>query len=297
MRSLKRFRARLTNFATRRQDDQRLQEEIEAHLALQTADNLRAGMAPEEARRRAVLKFGAVQVVKEDYRAEQGLPFIDNTLQDLRYAFRMLMKSPGFAAAAILTMAVGIGATAAIFSVVDATLLQPLPLPEPQQLVRIEADFPGVGARDVRMSQPEWKDLQRSGIFQYVSPVVSGSVNLTGASQPARIVFKGVAPGYLALLGVSPRLGRWFDPQDQTPGYTQEVVISDGLWHHRRDARRFSRSGANPAAKEHGAMGSRGFCRGALVGGAQSASPPEFRRASPAGIDDCRSTEPSGCTR
>jgi len=230
MRSLKRFWARLTNFATGRQDDQRLREEIEAHLALQTADNLRAGMAPEEARRRAVLKFGAVQVVREDYRAEQELPFIDNTLQDLRYGFRMLMKSPGFAAAAILTMAVGIGATTAIFSVVDATLLQPLPLPQPQQLVRIEADFPGVGARDVRMSQPEWKDLQRSGIFQYVSPVVSGSVNLTGASQPARIVFKGVAPGYLALLGVSPRLGRWFDPEDQTPGYTQEVVISDGLW-------------------------------------------------------------------
>ena len=230
MRFLKRFWARLTNFAIGRQDDQRLREEIEAHLALQTADNLRAGMAPEEARRRAVLKFGGVEVVRQDYRAEQGLPFIDNTLQDVRYGFRTLMKSPGFAAAAILTMAVGIGATVAIFSVVDATLLQPLSLPEPEQLVRIEADFPGVGAHDVRMSQPEWKDLERSGIFQYVSPVVSGSVNLTGASQPARIVFKGVAPGYLALLGVSPRLGHGFDPQDQTPGYTQEVVISDGLW-------------------------------------------------------------------
>ncbi|HEY2149865.1 MAG TPA: ABC transporter permease [Vicinamibacterales bacterium] len=230
MRILKRFRARLTNVAMRREDEQRLREEIEGHLALQTADNLRAGMAPDEARRRAVLKFGGIAAVTQDYRAERGLPFIDDTLQDLRYAFRILTKSPGFACAAILTMAVGIGATAAIFSVVDATLLQPLPLPQPQQLVRIEADFPGVGARDVRISQPEWKDLQRSGIFQYVSPVVNGSVNLTGASQPARIVFKGVAPGYLALLGVSPRLGRWFDPRDQTPGYTQEVVISDGLW-------------------------------------------------------------------
>ncbi len=230
MRFLRRFWARLTNFALQRHGEQRLRDEIEAHLALQTADNLRAGMTPAEARRRAVLTFGAVAAVTQDYRAERGLPFIDDAIQDAGYAFRILTKSRGFACAAILTMAVGIGATAAIFSVVDATLLQPLPLPQPQQLVRIEADFPGVGARDVRMSQPEWKDLERSGIFQYVSPVVNGSVNLTGAAHPARIIFKGVAPGYLALLGVSPQLGRWFDPQDQTPGYNQEVVISDGLW-------------------------------------------------------------------
>ena len=230
MRFLRRFLARLVNFATRRQNDQRLREEMEEHLAQQTAENLRAGIPPAEARRQAALKFGAVVAVSEEYHAEQGLPFIEKLLQDSRYALRMLAGSPGFAAVAILTMALGIGATTAIFSVVDATLLHPLSYPQPEQLVRIEDDLPGVGARDVGMSEPEWKDLQRSGIFQYVSPAGGGSVNLTGSSRPARILFASVAPNYLALLGVKPALGRCFDPQDQTPGFTLGVVISDGLW-------------------------------------------------------------------
>ncbi len=106
-------------------------------------------------------------------------------LQDLRYALRQLRKSPGFSAIAILTMALGIGATTAIFSLVNATLLHPLPYPHPEELVRIEDDLPGVGATDAGISIPEWKDLQRSGIFQYVVLEIFGSANLTGASQPS----------------------------------------------------------------------------------------------------------------
>ena len=155
---------------------------------------------------------------------------IRTLLQDLRYALRLLAKSPGFAAVAILTMALSIGATTAIFSVVDAALLRPLPYPQPEQLVRIEDDLMGTGARNVGMSVPEWKDFERSGIFQYVSPVDISSVNLTGSSQPERASGAVVGPGYLALLGVKPELGRWFDPLDQTPGFTMEVVISHELW-------------------------------------------------------------------
>jgi predicted permease len=230
MRFLRRFLARLKNFATGRQDDKRLREEMEEHLARQTEENLRAGMGPLEARRQAVLKFGAVQAVRENYHAEQGLPLMENLLQDVRYTLRMLVKSPGFASIAILTMALGIGATTAIFSVVDATLLHPLAYPHPEELVRIEVDQPGVGARNVSMSVPEWKDLERSGIFEFVAPIISGSVNLTGTAQPVRIALESVAPSYLAVLGVKPELGRWFDPDDPTPGFNLEVVISDGLW-------------------------------------------------------------------
>jgi len=230
MRFLRRFLARANNFATGRQSDRRLREEMDEHLALQTEENLRAGMSPSEARRHALLKFGAVTPVREDYHAEQGLPFVETLLQDLRYALRLLVKSPGFAAITILTMALGIGATTAIFSVVDATLLHPLSYPRPDQLVRIEDDLPGVGAEDVGLSVPEWKDFQRSGIFQYVSVEGSGSVNLTGSSQPTRIAFKPVAPSYFAVLGVKPELGRTFDPNDQTHGFNLEVVITDGLW-------------------------------------------------------------------
>ena len=142
----------------------------------------------------------------------------------------MLLRSPGFAFIAIATMALGVGATTAIFSVIDATLLHPLPYPNPTELVRIDDDLPGVGSTDVGMSIPELRDLQASGIFQYVTLCGFGSVNLTGTAQPARIAFRPVTPNYFAVLGDSAQLGRTFDPHDSTPGFNLEVVISDGLW-------------------------------------------------------------------
>ena len=202
MRFLRRFLIRLSNFTAGRRADQRLREEMAEHVALQTEENLRAGMPPAEARREAALKLGAAEAIREQHHAEHGLPLAENFLLDLRYAFRMLARSPGFAAAAILTMALGIGATTAIFSVVDATLLHPLSYPNPDQLVRIEDDLPGTGALDAGLSVPELKDFQRSGIFQYVSGDWSISGNLTGSSQPLRIAIKMVAPNYFALLEI-----------------------------------------------------------------------------------------------
>ncbi len=169
-------------------------------------------------------------------------------------------------------MALGVGATTAIYSVIDATLLHPLPYPHPGELVRIEANFPGVGAHDVGISIPELKDLQNSGIFQYVSLAFFGTDNLTGNTQPTRIAAKSVTPTYFAVLGVDAQLGRTFDPHDTTPGFNDELVISDGLWKRafggdphilgktlrvdndpaqccRRHARWLSRSGPNPAKR------------------------------------------------
>src|SRR5205814_3171571 len=117
-----------------------------------------------------------------------------------------------------------------IFTVVDATLLAPSPYPDSEQLVSIQDDLAGVGGRDVGMSQPEWQDLQHSGIFEFVSPTWFDENNLTGSSEPSRVRLLIVAPNYFALLGVQPQLGRAFNPEDHSPGIIPEVVISDGLW-------------------------------------------------------------------
>src|SRR5580700_4538630 len=204
--------------------------EIEAHIALETERLQEQGLSYEDARTQARRAFGNVTRVQERFYESSRWPGWDQFWQDVRYAARMLRKSPGFASIAILTIALGVGATTAIFSVVDATLLHPLPYPQPDQLVRIEDDLPGVAAQDVGMSVPELHDFQRSGIFQYVSPIGGGDVNLTGGSQPLRISFLNVAPNYFALLGVQAQLGRTFDPDDQTPGFNLEAVLSDGLW-------------------------------------------------------------------
>ena len=231
MRLLRRFLIRLSNLATARSADQRLREEVAEHLAFQTEENLRAGMSPAEARRQAALKLGAAEAIREYHHAEQSLPLIENLLFDLRYAVRMLLRSPGFSFIAIATMALGIGATTAIYSVIDATLLHPLPFPNPSELVRIQDDLPGVGAQGVGISVPEWRDLESSGIFQSAAITGTGAnVNLTGSAQPLRLSFKQVTPNYFSVLGVDAQLGRTFNANDATPGYNLEVVLSDGLW-------------------------------------------------------------------
>ena len=204
--------------------------EIEAHIQLETERLQEQGLSYEDARTAAHRTFGNVTRAQEHFHESGHHLWWDNFWQDIRYATRMLRKAPGFTAIAVLTIALGIGATTAIFSVVDATLLHPLPYSHPEQLVTIQDDLPGVGARDVGISVPEWHDFQRSGIFQYVSALGGGDVNLTGASEPARIRLLTIPPNYFALLGVMPQLGRSFDPEDQTPGFNLEVLISDGLW-------------------------------------------------------------------
>ncbi len=158
-------------------------------------------------------------------------PVTENALFDLRYAVRVLLRSPGFSFIVIATLALGIGATTAIYSVIDATLLHPLPYPNPTELIHVEDNLPGTGAKDVGISIPELRDLQSSGIFQSVAIAShDASVNLTGGEQPERLSFKAVTPNYFAVLGVDAQLGHTFDPRDVTPGFNQLVVISDGLW-------------------------------------------------------------------
>jgi putative ABC transport system permease protein len=152
-------------------------------------------------------------------------------LQDVRYGSRMLVKKPTFTIVAVLTLALGVGANTAIFSIVNAVLLRPLPYPDPDRLVRISFNEPGVGLRDVRFSKPELDDLQtRSGVFEDVTPIFEGSEDVTGAGQPERVEGVNGSFSYFSMLGVTPQIGRLFGPQDFVPGFAAEAVISDGLW-------------------------------------------------------------------
>ncbi len=156
---------------------------------------------------------------------------METLVNDIRYAFRIMRKSPGFTIVIILTLALGIGANASIFSIVNAVLLRSLPYRDPDRLVRIFFNEPGVGLRDVRFSKPELDDLQtRAGVFEDVSPIFEGSENLTGTKQPERVEGVNTSFSYFSMLGVIPQIGRLYGPQDFTPGFAPEAVISDGLW-------------------------------------------------------------------
>jgi predicted permease len=204
--------------------------EVESHIQLEIERLKEDGLTADEAREAAHRAFGNITVSRERFYEAHRWLWWDRLSRDVRYGLRMLRKAPGFTLVVVLTMTLGIGATTAIFSVVDATLFRPLPYPRPDQLVSIEDDLPGVGSADVGLSQPEWLDLERSGIFEHVSPAWFDENNLTGASRPTRVRLSSVAPNYFAVLGVKPQLGRTFPPADRSPSFTGEVVISDGMW-------------------------------------------------------------------
>jgi putative ABC transport system permease protein len=166
---------------------------------------------------------------------------IDTLIQDSRFAWRGLLRSPGFAAIAIATLALGIGANSAIFTVVNAVVMRPLPYAHADRLVRVTSDFTGLNATDVGLSQPELLDYRdRSGLFDAVAGVWAINANLTEIDQPERVETLLASPSYFDVLGVRPQLGRLFGPEDTAPGINEVLVISDALWR-----RRF---GASPAA-------------------------------------------------
>src|SRR5207249_145147 len=148
-----------------------------------------------------------------------------------RYALRMLLKSLGFTVVAVLTLAVGIGANVAIFSVVYAVVLRPLPFPRPEQLVRVFDDLRGPNEQDVGMSVPELWDLQdRSGVFQEISAVAPSSSAVGGGDRTVRAESLVTSPDYFTLLGAKPQLGRVYTSQDAVPGFLEPLVISDAFW-------------------------------------------------------------------
>jgi putative ABC transport system permease protein len=233
MKSLKRFFARILNFAATRRGDQRLREEMQEHLVLQTEENIRAGMTPVEARRHARMKFGAVEAIREDYHAEEGLPLLENLLHDTRFALRILRKSPGFTLIALVTLALGIGATTALFSVVDAVMLKPLPFPTADRLVRIESLIEATGNGGVA-SYPDFLDWRaRNHVTDGMAAFRTGDFTLIGSREPVHLQGAVVSAQLFSLLGLTPELGRSFLPEEDSPakaGGVDPVILSYGLW-------------------------------------------------------------------
>jgi len=240
MRALHRLFARFLNFTARRRGDERLKEEIESHIAIQTEENIGAGMTPEEARRHARLKFGAVEAVREDYRAEEGLPFVENLLLDVRYAFRVLRKSPAFTVVALLTLMLGIGANVVVFGVLNAVLLQPLAVSDPQSLYQIRHKQWMIG-RLLTTSYPAFEDFERrNATFSGMAGIYGYShAALTWRNAVRQVHGDAVTGNYFDLLGVQPEVGRFFHAADEHgPDSAPYVVLSDALWRNMFDADR-----------------------------------------------------------
>jgi predicted permease len=233
MTRLRIFFHRLLGLFLRRKLERELEEEIRSHLELQIEENVLQGMSQEEARQAARRKFGGVDQVKERYRDRRGLPLIETTFQDLRYAARTLAKNPGFSLIAIITLTLGIGANTAIFSVANAVLLRPLDYKDSDRLVLIHHHYKkknlvsGVSA----IGYAHYRDNSKS--FESIAALTWWSVNLTGTGDPERLNGYAVTHTFFQTMGVEAAKGRVFTPDEDQPGRNRVVVLTDSLWQRR----------------------------------------------------------------
>jgi predicted permease len=239
MRSLRALWVRLVTILRPERGARDFSDELESHLQLHIDDNIRAGMRPDEARRAAIVKLGGIVQTQERYRDRARLPIVDAAVQDLGYAVRTLRKNPAFALTAILTLALGIGATTAIFSLVDSVLLKPLPFHEPDRLTMVWEARPRFNAPRIEAAPLNYVDWQQQvQAFDSLAAYLNGFLSLTGAGTPERLVAAQVTPNLFPTLGVNPFLGRWFVTPEGSPGQTAVAILSYGLWQRRFGADR-----------------------------------------------------------
>jgi predicted permease len=218
--------------------DQEVNEEMASHLEMAVQENLRRGMSAEEARRQALVRFGGVQQALEQHRESRAMPWVDVLGQDLRFTFRMLRRDFGFTVVAVLILALGIGANIAVFSVVNTILLQPLPLRDPQQLVRIVEKDPKAGESSKTYTADATQDFQQqnhsfqsvSGYFAFSGP---DNFKLVGNSQPIPVTGILVAEGFFQTLGVEPSLGRLFRSEEFVQHSQPVALLSYPFWKRR----------------------------------------------------------------
>ena len=214
-----------------RHADQDFENELEIHLEMLTEENVRRGMAPEEAKRAARMRLGGLTQLRETNRELQGLPLIETFLQDARYALRMLGKSPGFTAVAVLTLALGIGANTAIFSVVYAVVLKPLPYVNSEQLFNVFEVQPQQGVTGTGWSYLNFRELrEQNSVFSEMAGVQKHQLTLTARGEPSIVNTSVVTPELFSLFGQKPLAGRMFFSGDGKPGAPPVVVLGENLW-------------------------------------------------------------------
>ncbi len=232
MRQLRAALARIAGFFTGHRADKAMREELEAHLEMETAENIRRGMHPDEARRQALLASGGLTQAGEAVRDQRGLPWLESATSDIRYALRTLRHSPAFTAVVVTTLGLGIGANTAIFSVVRAVLLKPLPNREGDRLVYLRQSADGPGRSSIAFSVPEVREY-RTG-----APSLGGGIAeysqwtgvLHGEDDAARISLGLVTGNYFDVMGLSPILGRLTRPSDDGPGAAPVMVLTHEFW-------------------------------------------------------------------
>jgi putative ABC transport system permease protein len=225
---------RLRSLLRRERVDQDLDDELRYHVERKTEENIARGMTAQEARREALLEIGGIEKRKEECRDARRVTWLQDLAQDLRYALRMLRRNPGFALAAISTLALGIGATVAMFSIVDTLVLKPLPFPSADRLVRVESVFASTGRGSGIASYPDFIDWRaRNHVFDGMAVFDTRAFTLVGAGEPLHLEGAVVSAQLFPMLGVRPSLGRSFLPREDTPSATNgtdPVILSHGLW-------------------------------------------------------------------
>jgi len=240
MRQTREFLVRLFGLFGKNRRERDLADELESHLQLHISDNIRAGMSPDAARREALLKLGGVEKTKDDYRDQRSIPTLESLLQDLRYAARMLRRSPGFTAVAVLSLALGIGANATIFSVINSLMLRTLPVRNPEQLIAI-GDNDGQTPTNYFKSYGQYKRFRElTQVFSSVAAVVNIdrsniAIDGTGGGMDLGQVRVALVSGYyFSMLGVQPLIGRILTSGDDVvPGGHPVAVIGYGYWERR----------------------------------------------------------------
>lgn len=243
MRVVREWLHRVVGALSRRRRDQEMEQELRTHLELAAEDAQRRGQTPDEAARAAGIRAGGVSQTMEELRDQRGLPWLDDVTRDVRHGVRMLRRSPGFTTVAVLTLALGIGANTAIFSIVNGVILRPLAYPEPQRLMYLTTQFPAFGFDEFWVSPPEYleyRELNRS--FSAVGAFTTGEQNLLAGDRPMRVRTANVDEHLFSALGVQAAYGRLFAkgetdvsgpppaPGQPAPQAPRIVILSHELW-------------------------------------------------------------------